>query len=103
MVGSDKNQGRGPSMGSSRLQSAPESGLKKIPDFPISIQLEDNPLRKKHSRFLCNIRFKNDLPEVCRWLAVSCICRVLDFVLGSVCSHGNFKHGLSVSLACILL
>lgn len=65
MVGSDNNRGKGSSMGSSRLQSGPESGLKKIPDFPISIQLEDNPLRKKHSRFLCNIRFKNDLPEVC--------------------------------------
>lgn len=64
MVGSEKNQGRGSLVGSSRLESAGESGLKKIPDFPISIQLEDNPLRKKHSRFLCNIRFKNDLPEI---------------------------------------
>ena len=40
------------------------SVMRKIPDFPIAVKLEGNPLRKKDSRFLCNIRFKNDLPEV---------------------------------------
>jgi RNA polymerase II-associated factor 1 len=38
--------------------------MKKVGDFPISIQVDDNPLRKKDSRFLCNVRFKNDLPEI---------------------------------------
>lgn len=39
-------------------------GLKKVPDFPITLRLEDNPLRRKDTRFLCNIRFKNELPEI---------------------------------------
>ena len=30
----------------------------------ISINLEDNGIRKQGARFLCNVRFKNDLPEV---------------------------------------
>ena len=38
--------------------------MKKVPDFPISVHVEDNPLKKKDSRFLCNVRFKNDLPEI---------------------------------------
>ena len=38
--------------------------MKKVGDFPISIHVDDNPLRKKDSRFLCNVRFKNDLPEI---------------------------------------
>ena len=39
-------------------------GMKKVPDFPITIRLDDNPLRKKDTRFLCNVRFKNELPEI---------------------------------------
>jgi RNA polymerase II-associated factor 1 len=38
--------------------------MRKVPDFPISVHVEDNPLKKKDSRFLCNVRFKNDLPEI---------------------------------------
>lgn len=38
--------------------------MKKVPDFPITIRLDDNPLRKKDTRFLCNVRFKNELPEI---------------------------------------
>lgn len=86
MVGSEKNRGVGSLVGSSGLQSAPESGLKKIPDFPISIQLEDNPLRKKHSRFLCNIRFKNDLPEVrADGLLSQSVSAGLHFAIDSTC------------------
>lgn len=41
-----------------------EQQMKKVPDFPITIRLQENPLRKRDSRFLCNVRFKNDLPEI---------------------------------------
>jgi RNA polymerase II-associated factor 1 len=47
----------------SQQQKRPEQG-RKVPDFPITIRVDDNPLRKKDSRFLCNVRFKNDLPEI---------------------------------------
>lgn len=38
--------------------------MKHVPDFPISVHVEDNPLRKKDTRFLANVRFRNELPEI---------------------------------------
>jgi len=38
--------------------------MKRVPDFPISVHVEDNPLRKKDARFLANVRFRNELPEI---------------------------------------
>ena len=38
--------------------------LQDVNKVLLKIKLENNALRKKHTPFLCNFRFKNDLPEV---------------------------------------